>query len=290
MNLITIKNGNNTWDFEVENNKYIICDSNAYFSILQSIRLFTSKEKSEYRTENNFKLKIMKNEKELDVKNNLFIEISDSYSLIEDKKLTTKSLMLKYLEVKLQNQSYFDTIGTIDILLESLADEMNEEDSLNVIFDSAGYKQLIKMLTPFYVDELQKDEFDLDYDQLILFQLKLIEYITQNNHKYDNIIIYGHINNISTKVIEKLKRLNNSVQLIFVNNYTEDMDIKEVELYEQSLMDFSNIEQFYSEYSQNSFQQYSLQEVEYMIIEYLKQNYTQKKTDIYQELAHFSER
>lgn len=290
MNLITIKNGNDTWDFEVEQNKYIVCDSNDYYPILQAIRLFTSKEKSEYRTENNFKLKIMKNEKEIDVKNNFFIEISDSYSLIEDKKLTTKSLMLKYLEVKLQNQSYFDTIGTIDILLESLAEEMNEDDSLNVQFNSAGYKQLIKMLTPFYVDDLQKDEFDLNYDQVILFQLKLIEYIAQNNNKYDNIIIYGHINNISAEIIEKLKKLNNSMQLIFTNNYKENMNIKEVALYEQSLIDFSNIEQFYIEYSQKSFQQYSLQEVEYMIIEYLKQNYTQKKTDIYQELAHFSKK
>lgn len=290
MNLITIKNGNNTWNFEVEHNKYIVCNSNDYYPILQAIRLFTSKEKSEYRTENSFKLKIMKNEKEIDVKNNLFIEISDSYSLIEDRKLTTKSLMLKYLEAKLQNQSYFDTIGTIDILLESLAEEMNEDDSLNVQFNSAGYKQLIKMLTPFYVDDLQKDEFDLNYDQVILFQLKLIEYIAQNNNKYDNIIIYGHINNISAKVIEKLKKLNNSIQLIFTNNYMENMNIREVALYEQSLMDFSNIEQFYIEYSQKSFQQYSLQEVEYMIIEFLKQKYTQKKTDIYQELAHFSKR
>ena len=87
---------------------------------------------------------------------------------------------------QLQNKIYFDTIGTIDILLESLAEEMNEDDSLNVRFNSVGYKQLIKMLTPFYIDEFQKDEFDLDYEQIILFQLQLVDYITKNSYKYDN--------------------------------------------------------------------------------------------------------
>ena len=270
MNLITIKNGNNTWNFEIENNKYIICDTNNYYQILQSIRLFNSKEKSEYRSETNFNTVVMKNEKELTLRNNLFIEISDSYSLIEDKKLTTKSLILKYLEVKLQNKIYFDTIGTIDILLESLAEEMNEDDSLNVRFNSVGYKQLIKMLTPFYIDEFQKDEFDLDYEQIILFQLQLVDYIAKNSYKYDNTIVYGHINNISSKIVRKLKNLNSSIQLIFTNNYKESMHINEVALYEKSLIDFSNIEQFYIDYSQQSFQQYSLQEVECMIIEYLK--------------------
>ena len=274
MNLITIKNGNNTWNFEIENNKYIICDTNNYYQILQSIRLFNSKEKSEYRSETNFNTVVMKNEKELTLRNNLFIEISDSYSLIEDKKL--------------QNKIYFDTIGTIDILLESLAEEMNEDDSLNVRFNSVGYKQLIKMLTPFYIDEFQKDEFDLDYEQIILFQLQLVDYIAKNSYKYDNTIVYGHINNISSKIVRKLKNLNSSIQLIFTNNYKESMHINEVALYEKSLIDFSNIEQFYIDYSQQSFQQYSLQEVECMIIEYLKQNYTHKKKDIYQELAHFS--
>lgn len=182
MNLITIKNGNNTWNFEIENNKYIICDTNNYYQILQSVRLFNSKEKSEYRSETNFNTVVMKNEKELTLRNNLFIEISDSYSLIEDKKLTTKSLILKYLEVKLQNKIYFDTIGTIDILLESLAEEMNEDDSLNVRFNSVGYKQLIKMLTPFYIDEFQKAAFNLFLQIIIKKVCILMKLPYMRNH------------------------------------------------------------------------------------------------------------
>ena len=133
--------------------------------------MFTSKDKSENRTENNISTKIFINEKEIELKNNMFIEISEMYSLNEDKKLTTKSLMLKYLEIKLQNQDYFDTISTIDILLNSLSEEINDESMLKIMFNGANYKQLIKMLSPYYEDELQKDEFDLTRDELILFQL-----------------------------------------------------------------------------------------------------------------------
>ena len=96
MNLLTIKNGTNKWNLQMNHVKYIISDSSANYTLLQAIRLFTSKDKSENRIENNFSTKILINEKEIELKNNMFIEISETYSLNEDKKLTTKSLMLKY--------------------------------------------------------------------------------------------------------------------------------------------------------------------------------------------------
>ena len=195
MNLLTIKNGTNKWNLQMNHVKYIISDSSTNYTLLQAIRLFTSKDKSENRTENNISTKMLINEKEIELKNNIFIEISEMYSLNEDKKLTTKSLMLKYLEIKLQNQDYFDTISTIDILLNSLSEEVNDESTLKIMFNGANYKQLIKMLSPYYEDELQKDEFDLTRDELILFQLDLVEYISNHNSKYDNIFVFGKLDN-----------------------------------------------------------------------------------------------
>lgn len=48
------------------------------------------------------------------------------------------------------------TISTIDILLNSLSEEVNDESLLKIMFNGANYKQLIKMLSPYYEDELQK--------------------------------------------------------------------------------------------------------------------------------------
>ena len=288
MNLLTINNGTNKWNLQMNHVKYIISDSSTNYTLLQAIRLFNSKDKSENRTENNLSTKIFINEKEIELKNNMFIEISEMYSLNEDKKLTTKSLMLKYLEIKLQNQEYFDTISTIDILLNSLSEEVNDESLLKIIFNGANYKQLIKMLSPYYEDELQKDEFDLSRDELILFQLDLIEYISNHNSKYDNIFVFGKLDNLSDKILQKINKIQNVKLMIFTNYYNDLMNVQNAVLLQDKIIDFADMEQIYYDLSQKSLQTYTLQEVEQMTIDYLQQTYTHKEHDIYQELDHFS--
>lgn len=288
MNLLTIKNGTNKWNLQMNHVKYIISDSSTNYTLLQAIRLFNSKDKSENRTENNICTKIFINEKEIELKNNMFIEISEMYSLNEDKKLTTKSLMLKYLEIKLQNQEYFDTISTIDILLNSLSEEVNDESLLKIMFNGANYKQLIKMLSPYYEDELQKDEFDLTRDELILFQLDLVEYISNHNSKYDNIFIFGKLDNLSDRILQKINKIQNVKLMIFTNYYNDLMNVQNAALLQDKIIDFADMEQIYYDLSQKSLQTYTLQEVEQMTIDYLQQTYTHKTHDIYQELDRFS--
>lgn len=288
MNLLTIKNGTNKWNLQMNHVKYIISDSSTNYTLLQAIRLFTSKDKSENRTENNTSTKMFINEKEIEFKNNMFIEISEMYSLNEDKKLTTKSLMLKYLEIKLQNQDYFDTISTIDILLNSLSEEVNDESMLKIMFNGANYKQLIKMLSPYYEDELQKDEFDLTRDELILFQLDLVEYISNHNSKYDNIFVFGKLDNLSNKILQKINNIENVKLIIFTNYYNDLMNVQNAALLQDKIIDLADMEQIYYDLSQKSLQTYTLQEVEQMTIDYLQQTYTHKEHDMYQELDHFS--
>lgn len=288
MNLLTIKNGTNKWNLQMNHVKNIISDSSTNYTLLQAIRLFTSKDKSENRTENNISTKMFINEKEIEFKNNMFIEISEMYSLNEDKKLTTKSLMLKYLEMKLQNQDYFDTISTIDILLNSLSEEVNDESMLKIMFNGANYKQLIKMLSPYYEDKLQKDEFDLTRDELILFQLDLVEYISNHNSKYDNIFVFGKLDNLSDKILQKINKIENVKLMIFTNYYNDLMNVQNTALLQDKIIDLADMEQIYYDLSQKSLQTYTLQEVEQMTIDYLQQIYTHKTRDIYQELDHFS--
>lgn len=288
MNLLTIKNGTNKWNLQMNHIKYIISDSSTNYTLLQAIRLFTSKDKSENRTENNISTKMFINEKEIEFKNNMFIEISEMYSLNEDKKLTTKSLMLKYLEIKLQNQDYFDTISTIDILLNSLSEEVNDESTLKIVFNGANYKQLIKMLSPYYEDELQKDEFDLTRDELFLFQLDLVEYISNHNSKYDNIFVFGKLDNLSDKIFQKINKIENVKLMIFTNYYNDLMNVQNIALLQDKIIDLADMEQIYYDLSQKSLQTYTLQEVEQMTIDYLQQIHTHKTHDIYQELDHFS--
>lgn len=290
MNLFKITNGTNNWEVQIKNKKYVVCHTNEYYPMYLSMKQFCSKEKSEYRDENNLKVRIFLDDNELNLKNNLFLEISDTYSLNDDKKLAAKSLILKYLELKLQHQEFYETINTINLLLNSLSDEMNDESILKVQFYSAGYKQLIKLLMPYYENEFQKDEFDLTMNELISFQIQLIRYIITNNTRYDNIIIYSKLNCLNTNIIKELDSLTNCKVIIFTNNYHDDMRLEDIYLLEKNLIDFANIELFYQMFVNNSYQYYTIEEVQKMVIQYLKQNYTHKINDIYQELKHFFNR
>lgn len=288
MNLLNITNGLRDWEFQINTLKYIICNSNDYYPMYLCMKQVCDKEKSEYRNENNLKAKISIDSKELDIKHNLFIEISDTYSLNEDKKLTNKSLILKYLELKIQHQDFMETINTIDILLHTLSEEMNDESILKVIFNSIGYKQLIKMLTPYYENEFQKDEFDLSIDEIISFQIQIIHYISLNNTKYDNIIVYARLDYLSEYIIKKLISLTNCKVIIFTNSYNQTIQLENLCLVENDFIDFANIDLFYKVFSQHSFQYYRVEEIKVMIKSYLKENYTHRKKDIYQDLEHFS--
>lgn len=80
MNLLTIKNGTNKWNLQMNHIKYIISDSSTNYTLLQAIRLFTSKDKSENRTENNISTKMFINEKEIEFKKYVYRNIRNVLS------------------------------------------------------------------------------------------------------------------------------------------------------------------------------------------------------------------
>ena len=203
MNKITIKNGNKKYDITINRVKYVFSSNQDEFKIKQSFRNYFSKNKSEFRKENGNSNKVLFNDKDLDVKRTLFVEINSNFSINEDCKLNSKSLILKYLELRLQDMEYFDTINTINLLFESLSEELKDENGLNTLFDSMDYKHLSKLINPYYFDELQKDEYDLTFEELLLFQIKLIKYISLNNNFYEYIIVFIDLDEVEySKVAE----------------------------------------------------------------------------------------
>lgn len=290
MNLVHIINGSVNKEFQINQVKYLLCKNNDDYPIYSSIRQFVSKEHSEYREENDVKAKILIDDHELSLKNNLFIEITDAYSFHEDQKLTSKSLMLKYLEIKLQLTDLFDTINTIDILFHTLSDEVNEESALKVMFQTIGYKQLVKLLYPYYGEDYQKDEFDLSLPELLSFQIQLIEYIAKHNTKYDNIFVYGRLHHLEQCTIEQLNSLKQCKIVIFTNCFNGAMQLDDICLIEKDLIDLANRDAFYHLFSMHSFRYFTIEEVQNMIMKYLNTCYTHTDNDIYQELEHFSKK
>ena len=99
MNKVTITDGNVMYNFLIDKWKCLLGNNSIEkHKIKQLIKLYFNPVKSEYRTENNLKPKILIDGKELNNKSTFYIEISDKFSLNEECKLGSKSILLKYFE------------------------------------------------------------------------------------------------------------------------------------------------------------------------------------------------
>ena len=286
MNKITIKNGNNKYDITINRVKYVFSSNQDEFKIKQSFRNHFSKNKSEFRKENGNSNKVLFNDKDLDVKRTLFVEINSDFSINEDCKLNSKSLILKYLELRLQDMEYFDTINTINLLFESLSEELKDENGLNTLFDAMDYKHLSKLINPFYFDELQKDEYDLTFEELLLFQIKLIKYISLKNNFYEYIIVFIDLDEVTQNLIQQINSLLNCYVICFSKNYVLEMS-DDVAIIENEVFDLSNIEEVYACFYQKSSNILPIEEVRLYMKQYIIDKYTYKKIDIIDELIKY---
>lgn len=286
MNKITIKNGNNKYDITINRVKYVFSSNQDEFKIKQSFRNFFSKNKSEFRKENGNSNKVLFNDKDLDVKRTLFVEINSDFSINEDCKLNSKSLILKYLELRLQDMEYFDTINTINLLFESLSEELKDENGLNTLFDAMDYKHLSKLINPYYFDELQKDEYDLTFEELLLFQIKLIKYISLKNDFYECIIVFINLDEVTQSLIQQINSLLNCYVICFSKNYVLEMS-DDAAIIENEVFDLSNIEEVYAYFYQKSSNILPIEEVRLYMKQYIIDKYTYKKIDIIDELIKY---
>ena len=286
MNKITIKNGNNKYDITINRVKYVFSSNQDEFKIKQSFRNYFSKNKSEFRKENGNSNKVLFNDKDLDVKRTLFVEINSDFSINEDCKLNSKSLILKYLELRLQDREYFDTINTINSLFESLSEELKDENGLNTLFDAMDFKHLSKLINPYYFDELQKDEYDLTFEELLLFQIKLIKYISLNNNFYEYIIVFIDLDEVTQNLIQQINSLLNCYVICFSKNYVLEMS-DDAAIIENEVFDLSNIEEVYAYFYQKSSNILPIEEVRLYMKQYIIDKYTYKKIDIIDELIKY---
>lgn len=286
MNKITIKNGNNKYDITINRVKYVFSSNQDEFKIKQSFRNYFSKNKSEFRKENGNSNKVLFNDKDLDVKRTLFVEINSDFSINEDCKLNSKSLILKYLELRLQDMEYFDTINTINLLFESLSEELKDENGLNTLFDAMDYKHLSKLINPHYFDELQKDEYDLTFEELLLFQIKLIKYISLKNDFYECIIVFINLDEVTQSLIQQINSLLNCYVICFSKNYVLEMS-DDAAIIENEVFDLSNIEEVYAYFYQKSSNILPIEEVRLYMKQYIIDKYTYKKIDIIDELIKY---
>lgn len=272
MKKLSISNGNIKRNIIIDHVKYILGSNevNKYY-LKQSVKQYFNKVKSGYRDEIGQNCLFEIDGSPVDKKNTLFYEVTESYSIVDDAKLNAKSLMLKYLETLYESAEYLDTINTLNILMESLSDEVSENAYIQSEFSSYSPKLLTKLVTAHYFDESYKDEFDLSYEELVILQLNMIDYITQNSNKYAYAIIEINLPCLTEEIINKIEEISHDrvYCLVFtrvINNGRE----ADICIEEDDFLDFADEETVYYVLNENSKNLYTLEDIKEMVNEYLK--------------------
>lgn len=269
--LISSENINRT--IIIDHIKYVLGSNamNKYY-LKQAVRQYFNKTVSGYREEIGSECYFKIDDSPVDKKNTFFYEVTENYSINDDAKLSTKSLMLKYLETLYSDLNYMDTLNTLNILVESLSDEVSENAFIQSEFSTYSPKLLTKLVTAhYYEDESYKDEYDLSYEDLIVLQLNMIDYIVKNSKKYAYIILFIDIPLITDEIKSKIDEL--SKDRVYCLVFSKTVKVTEIEnicVEEDYFLDFANEEMVYYILNEKSTNLYTLEDIKNMINEYLK--------------------
>lgn len=273
MKQLLISSGNINRTIIIDHRKYVLGSNamNKYY-LKQAVRQYFNKTVSGYREEIGSKCYFKIDDSPVDKKNTFFYEVTENYSINDDAKLNTKSLMLKYLETLYSGVDYIDTLNTMNILIESLSDEVSENAFVQSEFSTYSPKLLTKLVTAhYYEDESYKDEYDLSYEDLIILQLNMIDYIVMNSKKYAYIILFIDIPLITNEIKSKIDKLSKDrVYCLVFSKTVKDTEIENICVEEDYFLDFANEEMVYYILNEKSTNLYTLEDIKNMINEYLK--------------------
>ncbi len=218
MRRLTISKGNKIIHLDINKIKVIYgFDYPTSYELYETIKsYFSNMEQSEYSEYNNCNLEIKLDNKLIDTKKTFFFELEDGFMCNEDLKLSSKSLTVQYLTHELQKIDYYDTIHSINLLLQSLATEIsNNLDIIKVNIPDLNIKQIIKLCEVYMIkEELILNQYDLNYEEKILFQLTMLKPIIESLHK-DQYIVILNLPIITSTILNALNNVNNGLFIIF---------------------------------------------------------------------------
>lgn len=280
MKKITICRGNNKSNIIIDKYKLIIGDNYLYHNnLFKNIKLFFSNVKNEYRQEYEKEVSIYIDDKLVNRKRSILFNIDKNFSFNKDFKMQTDSLVAKYLEIVINKPELIDTINTINYLLETFCEQINEISIIKTNYDVMTEKKLTKLIEPYVdIEGYRCDEYDLTYEEIIIIQLNLVKEIINNNQKYDYIFVILEIPRLSRKILDVISCLSDCFLLICINsnNLIDSISLSDILLVENKVIDFADEEQVCEIICNNCYKPIYLYEVEKYMKEYFISSSSEK--------------
>ena len=222
-------------------------------------RIFTQSAESEYEQENGTKSMLI-NEVAIDHKNSCFIEIHPFMDLDQFFKLTSKSLVTKFVEASLDDIEFNDLYQTLNYVYDLISDEIIESKTLcefddikvNYKLSPLGIKQIIKLLELQIVKkESFANEMDLTNEERTVLYLKFIK-MTAERKRDLNFYVVLNCFSLNRLLMDVINSFPNNVTVI-INAYEIKTPIIKENIYliGKNFVDFMSDEDIFDKIMMN---------------------------------------
>lgn len=226
------------------------------------------KKKSEYQIEQ-YQQNVLINGDELRIKTESIFDVHPFFSLEDDLKLGTKSLSYRYINCILEDEVFFDVKNTIQILLQTFEEELNSvDDNFKINLAECTNSMLIKFMKPYFmVDGYVVNESDLNYEQHLLFQLKMVKRIIEQS--LNDTILLINVEELTTSLLEEIKTIKSTYTLIFTTHSCVIQDLNMLYyVNKNNVFDFSDLSFMYESICLNTGYLWSEEELKMNLIDY----------------------
>lgn len=229
MNKYFISGVNAKYEFAIDRLKIFIGSKFKWFDFVNLVQNYFNKiSLSEYAKEYASKLSITIDDKSID-KSVQLVLINNSYDLVNEYKMTQKSLMFTMLKNYLENKETSEQINTINILIDDFINEIEEElkeNNIDIVLNDVYFDA--KLIINNADISLNKDGFlsnqnDYNTKDLISLKLTILQTILKYNRQ-KQIILIDELGLLTYDQILNLLNYDNLIMFI-PNPYSDNLSL-----------------------------------------------------------------
>lgn len=229
MNKYFISGVNVKYEFAIDRLKIFIGSKFKWFDFVNLVQNYFNKiSLSEYAKEYASKLSITIDDKSID-KSVQLVLINNSYDLVNEYKMTQKSLMFTMLKNYLENKETSEQINTINILIDDFINEIEEElkeNNIDIVLNDVYFDA--KLIINNADISLNKDGFlsnqnDYYTKDLISLKLTILQTILKYNRQ-KQIILIDELGLLTYDQILNLLNYDNLIMFI-PNPYSDNLSL-----------------------------------------------------------------